>query len=224
MHGELERKLQRTFDPRGTPDDGLMLSLAAVAGELLHEVRQELLPEPKVAAPVSVAQAPTRSLSVRLAGEVYSAGEALGGGELSFRFAILPRVDLELFAGGRTAAGRSGAEGTVWAQAFNFGLAALVRLWRWENWVLGAQAAGAFSTQWFHATPKEGATTRPLRGWTAFVRGGVELAWHRGATLWALAVGAGAPARAYVVRDSTGTLAAIGGIEGYLSLSGGWAF
>ena len=230
MNGQTERQLRRRLEPQRVAKEGLMLALAAVVGELLHEARVALVPEPvvEVAPPVPVAvveAAPSRQsvgISVRLGGELYSAGAHFGGGELSVRPLLPSRFEIDLFVGGRTALVRSNVNGSVSMSALTFGLGVLFHLLELQTVLVSVQLSGMGAHQWVTATPVAAVTGRSTQAWTAVARAGLELAWRPGRTWWALGAGLGVPVRGLALTDGASTIAAVNGVEAYLTLAGGF--
>ncbi len=220
LQGSTERTLRRQFAATQLPSDGLMLALAAVVGELLHEAR--LVPERPQAPTVS--GVPARSLSLRVAAEFYSAGQTQAGGEVALRVGLARWLDAELFIGARAALPRASTDGEVSAMAATAGLSAIIPIIRGEQLTFGGLAGIGFGWLWFNAVAKEGAMAKAAQGWTAFLRGGLELAFRPGATVWSVSAGAGAPLRGFVARDSNSTISGAAGVEGYVSVAGGWCF
>jgi hypothetical protein len=223
-HGETERQLRRVFDPSAVDPAGFMLALSAVVSELLREAR-ETWPQATVEEPAPIERSAeplrTRAVMARLAGELYSGGAALGGGDLAYRTVLPARLELSLFAGGRAAVTRSSALGTVSLAAAGGGLGLLFHLVEGGPLRLSLLAESAVSHAWVTAVATGGATGRSTTAITASLRGGLELAFRPGASWWALGLCAGAPLRGLQLTDGSGVVTAVSGVEGALTLSGG---
>lgn len=222
--GDTERQLRRVFDPSAVDPAGLLLALSAVVSELLSEAR-EAWPQPPALLTQPVVEPPapqrTRAVMARLGGELYSGGAALGGGDLSFRAVLPARFEASLFAGGRAALMRSSAMGSVNLAAFTGGLGLLFHLVEGGPLRLSLLVESAVSHAWVNAVGTGGATARSTTAVTVDLRGGLELAFRPGASWWALGLCAGAPLRGLALTDDAGTVTAISGIEGAITLSGG---
>lgn len=221
--GETERQLRRSFDPRSVPADGLMLALAAVAGELLREAWHE--PVVEAASPETPEPVRSAAMFVRLGGAVYGSGSTFAGGAIAVRFALPMRLELDISAGGRGALSRSSAAGSVSLASVTGALALAVR----------ALELGAFvvlplvqaEAGWVWALPAStSSTVRVQQGGAVLVtaRAGVELAFRPGSVWWSLALTAGAPLRGAAFTDGTSTVTGVAGFEGGLTLSVGPAW
>lgn len=224
--GATERVLRRSFDPKSVPVAGLMLALAAVTGELLNEAALTW-PEPKVEVVAPPPEEPEKARTVavlaRLGGALYSGGSTFGAGAVAVRLAP-SRVEIDLSLKGSGALSRASALGSVSLAGFGGAAGLAVRALDLGPVSLLPFAQLEVTHLWALVSAGDGATARATTAITVAARGGLELAFRPGGSWWALGLSIGAPVRGASFTDGTGSVSAVSGVEGGLTLSAGPAW
>lgn len=225
--GETERVLRRAVAPGSVPADGLMLALAAVVSELLRETETPGPVAEVEEAPPAVAepQAPrTAAVFARLGGALYGSGALFGGGAVALRLALPARLELDVSLGGRGAATRSTAAGSVTLASVGGALGLALKAVDFDAFSLLPLVQVEAGWVWGLAAPAVGFTAQGGGAFLLAARAGLELAFRPGAAWWALGVTVGAPLRGAAFTDGASAVASVSGIEGGVTLSAGPAW
>ncbi len=219
-----EREFRRVVEPSQVPADGLALTLAAVAAELLTELDRAR--EAQEAPPMAEPPVPLHSgfLTARAAGEAWSHGTTQGGADLALRWLPASRLGIEVSFGGRAALAVNATAGIVRSSEALGGLSLLPILVRTERFTLAVEAGATVGGVWFSATPHDGFSATAQSGWALNGRFGLEAALHFAHGMIAIRGGLDAPFHGVTATDSGTELVGIAGPGGYLSLGGGFAW
>lgn len=215
QHSDTERQLKRRLNGAGLPDDGLALALAAVAGELLDEVRQVLRPEP---APLAFA---ANLLALRAIGEGFTGGLLLGGADVHYRRSF-GALSLGCAVGGRLSGAQTGPAGSVRTSVVSAALEASWHVVKSERWWVGLGGALDGAVVWLTPTAAAGFTAKaPATVFDASVSGVVSVELHLGLPVFFLRLGAGVPLRGFqVLETNTG----VSGAQLSVAVGGGAAW
>jgi hypothetical protein len=215
----VDRQFHRRVESSEVPRDGLALTLAAVAAELLSELnRPTAAAPPTEEQPAEPAPDSTKAeLVARAAAEMWSGGHAQVGGELALRLALFTRLEMELSLGGRGGISRTVDAGVVHSEALSVSISALPLLVRGDAVHLAAEAGLAGGPIWF-----TGALT--MAGVLISARGGLELSLNLSHAVLALRAGVDVPLRGIAAAQGDRVLFAASGVGGYVSLGGGYTW
>lgn len=213
QHGDIERQLKRRFSGDGLPSDAFALTLAAVAGELIDEVRQVIRPE-VVPEPVF----PANALVLRVVGDGFTGGLLQGGGELAFRRAVGP-LFVGAGAGVRSAVPLSSTAGTVRATTATVSAEVGWHFVKSPRWWAGLGALVDAGSSWLTPEAAPGFVAKAATtAFTVSLSGTVSVELHLSPALFVVRLGAGAPLRGYRVVEANGGAA---GAQLSASLAGG---
>jgi hypothetical protein len=222
-HGGTEREFRRFVNPAELPADGLPFTLAAVASELVGELGRAPAAIVERPPPTIDAAARAWSIGARAAGEGWSRGQLQAGGEIALRWSR-SRLGLELSAGGRASVARAFDAGVVRSSAAVAGLALVPALVKTERVALCAEVGVHGGGIWFSAAAHDGFTETPRAGWLLDARAGLELALGGPSARFSLRAGADVPLHGVSATVGTQELLAVGGVGGYVTLGGAFAW